>query len=300
MMNEPIDTIPGLALRSGYFGERRDFLALADLLEDTFDIDIALLDRFGGPDRSAMPFGVFDKDGRCVANFSAFPMPLMVDGKVVRVAGYQSGAVRPVYRGRGLYRDLMERAFEWSDAAGYEAGILMTDKPNLYRRYGFESVPQHCSRGPLPSARVAGQARPLSLDNASDLSLVTRLLEARTDVSDHFAARGQTKTFLLNACFDPDIRLSHVAGPDAVVAWKQEGDALRILDIVAAQMPELGEIAAPLGTDAALVEVLFPTDRLDWEGEAVPYRGSCDLMIRPRTANPRPAGAFMLAPMADF
>lgn len=290
----------GLSLRRGYFDDRRDFLALAGLLEDTFGIDIALLDRFGGPDLSAMPFGMFDGDGRCVANFSAFSMPLLVDGKVIKAAGYQSGAVRPEFRGRGLYRDLMARAFAWSDEQGFEAGILMTDKPDLYHRYGFESVPQHSFRGPLPASRLAGEARALSLDDAADLSLITKLLEARTDVSGHFAACGQTKTFLLNACFDPDIRLSHVAGPDAVVAWKLEDDTLRILDVVAVRMPELAEITGALGTRARHVEVLFPTDQLGWQGEAVRYRGSCDLMIRSHGANLVPKEQFMLSPMADF
>ena len=70
----------GLELRTGYFCDRPSFLALAGLLQDIFDIDIALLDRFGGPDLTATPFGYFDSDGRCVANFSAFSMPLVVDG----------------------------------------------------------------------------------------------------------------------------------------------------------------------------------------------------------------------------
>ena len=34
----------GLKLRTGYFGDRPSFLALAGLLQDIFDIDIALLD----------------------------------------------------------------------------------------------------------------------------------------------------------------------------------------------------------------------------------------------------------------
>ena len=300
MTIEHADMSAGLTFRSGYFDDRASFLALAGLLKDTFDIDIALLDRFGGPDPSSMPFGMFDNDGRCVANFSAFSMPLVVDGKVIRAAGYQSGAVRPDYRGRGLYRDLMERAFAWSDAEGFEAGILLTDKPALYRRYGFESVPQHCYRGPMPTTRPRDKARLLSLDDAADLALVTRLLEARADVSQLFAARRQTKSFLLNACFDPDIRLSHAAGPDAVVAWKQEGAMLRILDIVAMRMPALGNIASALGTGADRVEVMFPVDQLGWQGEAVPFQGSCDLMIRVRGGNPAPSAPFMLAPMADF
>jgi predicted N-acetyltransferase YhbS len=287
-------------LRAGYFDDRSAFLALADLLRDIFDIDISLLDRFGGPDLTAMPFGWFDPEGRCVANFSAFSMPLVVDGREVRAVGYQSGAVRPDYRGLGLYADLMRRAFEWSDAQGFEAGILLTDKPDLYRPYGFETVPQHAFHGPMPERRSTSDARRLDLDDAADLALAMRLLVERDDLSDVFSARRQTKTFLLNACFDPDIRLSCLPGLEALVAWKVEDGALQLLDLVAGQMPGLGAIVSALGIDASEVQVLFPPDRLGWTGAPQPFRGSCDLMVRTGGVPPAPSAPFMLSPMADF
>lgn len=289
-----------LELRAGYFGDRRSFLALSDLLSDTFDIDISQLDRFGGPDLASMPFGYFDRAGRCVANLSAFAMPLTVDGRPIRAAGYQSGAVRPEYRGQGLYRDLMHRAFAWADAQGFEAGILLTDKPSLYRPHGFEVVPQHCFRGPMPAADSRPEARSLSLDDAADLALLTAMLDSRADVSERFAARRQSKTFLLNTCFDPDIRLSHLVGLGAVVAWKEDAGTLSLLDVVAGEMPRLDAIVNALGAGSETVELLFAPDRLDWDGDAVPYQGSCELMVRPGAANPRPSLAFMLAPTADF
>jgi GNAT superfamily N-acetyltransferase len=290
----------GLELRTGYFADRPSFLALADLLQDIFAIDIALLDGFGGPDLTAMPFGYFDADGICVANFSAFSMPLIVDGRPVRAVGYQSGAVRPDYRGQGLYRDLMRRAFDWADAEGFEAHLLLTDKPDLYRSYGFETVPQYCFRGVMPAISGKPRARLLSLDDAGDLALTIRLLEVRADVSERFAVRRATKTFLLNACFDPDIRLSHLPDLDTILAWKQEGETLRLLDVVARTIPSLPSLVGAPGVKADIVEVLFPTDRLGWSGEAADYRGYCDLMVRPAGTPAIPLSSFMLAPMMDF
>lgn len=292
--------VDGLELRTGYFDDRPSFLALAGLLQEIFDIDIGLLDRFGGPDLTAMPCGYFDAEGRCVANFSGFSMPLVVDGRLVRAAGYQSGAVRPDYRGRGLYRDLMRRAYAWAEAQGFEAHLLLTDKPDLYRAHGFDVVPQHLSRGRMPALEGKADARSLSLDDESDLALVTALLKRRCDVSRRFAVHRATKTFLLNCCFDPDIRLAHLAGLDAIVAWKDEGETLRLLDVVAEEMPSLPALVAGLGSKAEMLEVLFPTDRLDWEGEAVLYRGYCDLMVRAGMASPVPDRPFMLAPSMDF
>ena len=292
--------LDGLELRTGYFADRPSFLALAGLLKDIFDIDIGLLDRFGGPDPTAMPFGYFDAEGRCVANFSAFSMPVVVDGRSVRGVGYQSGAVRPDYRGKGLYRDLMQRAFAWAEAEGFDAGLLLTDKPDLYRPYGFEVAPQHLFRGPMPVRQGRANARLLSLDDPADLALAIRILENRCDVSRRFAVRNATRTFLLNACFDPDIRLSHLAPLSAMVAWKEIDGALHLLDVVAERMPGLSEVVGALDSTMETVAVLFPPDRLGWEGVPVRYRGSCDLMIRAGKDTPVPDRPFMLAPSMEF
>ncbi|MBX9454777.1 MAG: GNAT family N-acetyltransferase [Rhizobium sp.] len=290
----------GLELRTGYFADRASFLALADLLRDIFDIDIGLLDRFSGPDPTAMPFGWFDAAGRCVANFSAFSMPLVVDGQAVRAVGYQSGAVRPDYRAQGLYGDLMRRAFAWAEAEGFEAGLLLTDKPDLYRPHGFETVPQHLCRGPMPEPTGAVDARPLSLDDSADLALVTDVLEDRGEVSGRFSVRGQTRTFLLNACFDPDVQLSHLPALGAVIAWKREGRVLRLLDVVAKGMPTLAAIIGALGARDDAVEILFAPDRLGWDGREIAYQGSCDLMIRDPGRRAKPSRAFMLPPTMEF
>jgi predicted N-acetyltransferase YhbS len=289
-----------LSLRQGYFADPKAFQALADLLHDVFGIDITLQNRLGGPDPSSMPFGYFDEAGRCIANFSAFAMPLVIEGRVVKAAGFQSGAVRPDYRGRGLYRDLMQRAFAWADAEGFEAGILLTDKPELYRAFGFQVLPQFrfCGHTPQSSSREV-HSRDLDLANADDIKLVSHILAHRQPVSAVFAVQRQSEMFLLNALFDPEIRLSYLHALDAVIAWKMDGDTVQMLDIAARQIPLLADICSALGVPVERIEVLFPTDRLGWSGDARPYAGSCALMVRglQPSAIPTPA---MLSPMADF
>jgi GNAT superfamily N-acetyltransferase len=290
----------GLTLRQRYFSDLSAFQALADLLQDVFGIDISLQNRLGGSDPSSMPFGYFDDTGRCVANFSAFSMPVVIGGRVVRAAGYQSGAVRPEFRGRGLYRDLMQRAFAWADADGFEAGILLTDKPDLYRSYGFQVVPQFLFCGDFPqNASREIDAQDLDLANANDLHLVSDILAKRQPVSGVFAVQRQSEMFLLNALFDPQIRLSHLPALDAVIAFKICGDTLQILDIAAGQIPLMADICSALGVAADRIEVFFPQDRLGWTGAPRPYAGSCALMIR--GLDPFAiASPAMLSPMADF
>lgn len=292
--------IERLTLRQDYFDDPAALQALADLLHDVFGIDITLQNRLGGPDPSSMPFGYFDEAGRCVANFSAFSMPIVIEGRVIRAAGFQSGAVRPEFRGRGLYRDLMQRAFDWADAQGFEVGLLLTDKRGLYRPFGFDVVPQFKFCGHLPaSASGEADARDLDLANAGDIKLVSHILAHREPVSGVFAVQRQPEMFLLNTLFDPEIRLRYLPALDAVIAWKIDGDTLQMLDIAARQVPLMADICAALGVQADRIEVCFPTDRLGWSGDAKPYAGSCALMVRgiEPAAISTPA---MLSPMADF
>lgn len=289
-----------LTLRQGYFADHNAFQALADLLNDVFGIDISLQNRLGGPDPSSMPFGYFDEAGRCIANFSAFAMPVVIDGRIVKAAGFQSGAVRPAYRGQGLYRDLMKRAFDWADEEGFEAGVLLTDKPDLYRAFGFQVVPQFqfCGNVPQSSSREVN-SRDLDLENADDIKLVSHILAHRQPVSGVLAVQRQSEMFLLNALFDPEIRLSYLPALDAVIAWKIEGDTLQMLDIAAGQIPSMADLCCALGVKVDRIEVCFPTDRLGWSGDATSYAGSCALMVRGLQPSAMSTPA-MLSPMADF
>lgn len=289
-----------LEFRSDYFGDRAAFRALVDLLFDTFDIDIGQLDRMGGPDPTSMPFGYFDEAGRCVANFSAFSTPLVIHGRQVRAVGYQSGAVRPEYRGQGLYRDLMQRALAWAEAQGFELGMLLTDKPGLYEPYGFRVIEQHMFHGPIPAAAPALPCRDLSIENDADVALMRSVLAARMPVSERFAVAGHIEEFLLNACFDPSIRLSHMPGHDAIVAWREEAGTFHLLDIASRNIPSLAQIISAVQTHAGRVAVYFPTDRLGWSGEAGRYEGACELMVTGDTGALFSLGPFMLSPMAEF
>ncbi|THV17284.1 GNAT family N-acetyltransferase [Rhizobium rhizophilum] len=289
-----------LTLRQNYFGDAAAFQALADLLHDVFGIDIGLQDRLGGPDPSSMPFGYFDEAGRCIANFSAFAMPLVVEGRVVKAAGFQSGAVRPAFRGRGLYRDLMHRAFAWADAQGFEAGILLTDKPDLYRAFGFQVFQQFRFSGNLPqSSSTEVNTRDLDLTNPDDIALTLSILADRQPVSSSLAIVRQSEMFVLNTLFDPEVRLSYLPTLDAIIAWKICSEVMHMLDIVARQIPSMSEIRAVMGLLPDRVDVFFPTDRLGWIGDARPYDGSCALMVRGLQPSDIPTPS-MLSPMADF
>ncbi len=289
----------GLTLRQDYFGDPAAWNALVDLLQDTFSIDVSLLDQFGGPDPTSMPFGYFDSEGRCVANFSAFSMPMIINGRTVKAAGYQSGAVRPEWRGRGLYRDLMQRAFDRTAAEGCELDLLLTDKPALYERYGFRILPQHIFVAMAPKLRKSElTARQLSVETPDDLRVIKTLLQNREPVSARFAVVGQMEMFLLNASFNSAIHLTALAD-DTVIAWTFDGATFWLLDIVGTAIPSLATIVSALDIEPERIEICFPPDRLDCEASPEPYDGYTMLMVRGKAAEDI-AGPLMLSPMAEF
>ena len=151
----------GLTFRQDYFSDPAAWNSLVSLLDDTFGIDIDPLRELGGPDPTSMPFGWFTDEGQLAANLSAFAMPLVINGRRINAAGLQSGAVRPPWRGQGLYRDVTKKALDWCAQGGFEAIVLYTDKPALYEPYGFRTLPMHSFGGlrrRLSAPRRAGRS----------------------------------------------------------------------------------------------------------------------------------------------
>jgi predicted N-acetyltransferase YhbS len=290
----------GLTFRQDYFGDPAAWSSLVSLLDDTFGIDIDPLRELGGPDPTSMPFGWFTNEGLLAANLSAFSMPFVLNGRLVNAAAFQSGAVRPPWRGRGLYRDVTGKALAWCEARGFEAIILYTDKPALYEPYGFRSLPLHKYVGAAPMPEGAAASRPLQPRDEDDLALLQGLLRNRKPVSETLAVASSAAMFLINTQLDLDIRLSYVEESKAIIAWKMPAPGhVVLLDVVAREIPSLAAILSGPGIQATTVETLFRPDRLGWSGEAIPYEGGTRLMLRglEEMSLDHPA---MLSPMADF
>jgi predicted N-acetyltransferase YhbS len=290
-----------LSFRQDYLGDPNAWRALATLLEDIFGIDVALLDDLGGPEPGSMPFGWFDAAGQCVANLTAFPMPLMLGDRTTRVYGLQSGAVRPQWRGQGLYRDVLARALSWCESQRAELVILTTETPELYTKAGFRSAAQHRFLAPPPTAEaVAPQARLLNLTRWADLELLQGLLAQRTPVSTGVAVTGHAAMFLLNAASTPSLQLSYLPSVDAVVAWDEEDTGtFRLVDIVGGAIPSLGFILAALNKRPAAIEICFPPDRLGCEAKAAPLEDKLVLMVKGDLPDAM-RNPFSLPPTAAF
>lgn len=289
----------GLIFRQDYFDDPAAWQALKELLIDIFNVDIGPLDRLGGHDRTSFPSAYFDADGQCVANLSAFSMPLVINGRPVKAAGWQSGAVRPDYRGRGLYRALMEITLKRCEQQGFEAIVLYTDKPGLYEPHGFRVVPQYSFKGPTPRRRV-NMPKAIDLNIEIDIDLIRRLLAHRSPVSRRLAVADQARLFLLNCVLIEGVRLSLMADQATIIAWRLSGEGVfELLDLVGTALPDMGEILSALDLAPLEIECLVPPDRLSWDCQAVADTGSLVFMMR-APDELLPAEPSCLSPLADF
>ncbi|MBP2442688.1 GNAT family N-acetyltransferase [Rhizobium leguminosarum] len=299
-MNKPPDSA-GLTFRQDYFGDPAGWAALVCLLKDIFGIDIGPLQQLGGPDPTSMSFGWFDAEGALAANISAFALPFVFNGTIIHAAGLQSGAVRPPWRGRGLYRDVTVKALDWCERQGFEAVILYTDKPSLYEAYGFRAIPQHRYEGAAPDPSIFVEpARLLAPSNADDLALLQSLLKARSPVSTSLSVTVNAAMFLINTQLDPDVRVSLLEDQQAAIAWKMDATGrFSLLDVVATEIPTLAAILGGLDIASAAVDVFFRPDKLGWTGAPQPVESGTVLMLR-GLGDEAPHFPAMLSPMADF
>lgn len=264
---------------------------LARLIRDVFALDVSPLDRLGH-DPSVVAFGWWHGDA-LVANVSLFDTTLWLDGCRIAALGVQSVAVRPEWRGRGLFRDLMTRALAHAETRS-DRVVLYTATPSLYRLFGFRPVGETVFEGPIAATGAAANHRRLSLDDDADLALVRALFARRTPVSRVCAAVNHPALFLLATVECPEIALFHLPDLDAVVAVEEDETVLELLDVVAPEIPPLAAIAAALGTTAAFARVHVGPDRLDWRA-ARPVADETGLMVHgPWLAPGTPA---ILSPM---
>lgn len=265
---------------------------IARLIQDMFAVDVTPLDRLGH-DPSVVSFGWW-RGPELIANVSLYQRELWLQGDRVEAFGVQSVAVRPAWRGRGLFRDLMAKALAHADV---RAGlvVLTTGTPGLYTPFGFRQVCETIFSGPLEPGRAPAKHRRLSLASDRDVALVRDLFARRTPVSRVCSACDHPALFFLKAMEDPDVALMHLPDFDALAAIRStSGPALILLDVVAPAIPPLEGIAAALGGGFASARVFITPDRLAWNPAQTTSEDTGYMVRGPYM----PEGhAFMLSPM---
>jgi len=243
---------------------------------------------------------------QAIAHVGVIEIPLVLDGRRVRVGSIHAVCTDPDARGQGHCRALMEEALAFCDSR-YETVVLTTLIPDLYVKFGFRSLQEHGFVRPLPAAareRATALVRPLSADAPDDVRLLRRLLAERAPVSTRLGSQedGTVLVVALLLTWGNFSRVHHHATLDVVTVHEVRDRTLLLYDVVGPTLPPLEQLTESI--DADRVMVLFPPERLGdgfhpvpWDASGAQRLGVDDTVLMARGPFVQ-TGPFMLQPLS--
>ena len=282
-----------LRFAAAFAGRPPDQVAYAELLRSVFGF-VPADDPGMGP--MWCPFAYFEPDGSCVAGVEVAKLDLLIEGRGVAAAGVRLVGVAERRRGQGLFRALMEHALRWSEQEGVELVLLYTEDHALYRRFGFEPVPQYMFVGPSPEPIPTAPAQAID-GNPRRSDLVLRILPSRRPLSRQVALVDAPALFLDKMSGDDGFELAYLPDLDALIVFEIDDETLILADVASPAIPNLAQILGALPRRFARVTILFPPDQLGWAGTSV--ADDTGLMVR-GALPPAMRRPFRLPPTTEF
>lgn len=186
----------------------------------------------------------FEYGGQVVANVSANPMELLVDGK--RWKALQIGTVmtHPEHRRKGLAERLMNTVlveYECRSDLIFLFGNL--DSTEFYSRFSFDTARETQFRSVIPIwGSPETSSRKLDLCSTEDMELLRRLTSKRIPMSSAFDV-AHTEGILQWHCLNVfPMDLHYVEALDTIVVYRLSGGKVDLYDVISEKKPQLGEI----------------------------------------------------------
>ncbi len=240
------------------------------------------------------PFVSRASSGELAGHVGVLELRLWVEGRALRVAGVHGVCVHPQQRGRGHYLRAMEQALAFVDRH-YDAALLWTAEPALYRRFGFELWEERILALERRARPGVPEGRALDLELPEDRALLRRAFESKAAPSQRLAAGDDGRIFLIDLALwpPPGLELVWVESLESVVAVERLADTLRLHDLLAPRVPDLEELIARVAPSATRCEAHLSVDRWLEAGARLEAHPSEDVrMLRGR--NPCSAGSWCL------
>ncbi len=92
-------------------------------------------------DMVSSPF-IIEENGEIIAHLGIIPLDIILNQKKLHVAAIHVICVKETSRGKGLFKQLMQEALIYIEN-NFDASLLFTDQPDLYKRYNFTVLPEY-------------------------------------------------------------------------------------------------------------------------------------------------------------
>ena len=257
-------TIDGYTFRRAYWDDPRARAAYQAFLIDIHRLDLGPWEKHGFWDERYVPYSLFDGD-RVVASVCLYDMDMVLAGRRCRLGQLSGVGTRPELRRRGLNRWLTEQALR--DTAGTHEGYFLfadDDAVPFYQRCGFVPVEeqiQTLTTSTLPAPRSG--LRKLDPADEDDRALVYRLACERAPVSNVLGVLGP-KLVMFHFLYILEGCTYYAADLDVVVAFRVNGGALTLFDVIGREVPPFAALHPYLATQPHReVAFHFVPDRMD-------------------------------------
>lgn len=268
-----------------YSGDHEKREKLYPLFEKVFGIKADILADFsnrGFWNEGYLPYTFFD-GGRAVANVSAIPLPMLINGKTANCMGIQSVMTDPDYRKNGLMKKLFQNMLEDLEQT-CEGFMLFTGSPELYTPFGFKVINQYYFK--IDYIRESTKHNSLlkldPLNNSGHLRIVTDAFKNRASLSDKFVPLSYLNSFYFNF-YNPWLyeKMNFIEELKIVIVFDVVEGTLRIFDVIGEAIPPLEELIPYISSHFNAIEFYFHPDAFQLvDVETIEYTTENKLMAR--------------------
>lgn len=230
-----------------------------------------------------MPYTFFVGD-LAVANVSAFPLAMKINGENTNCIGIQSVMTDPDYRRNGLMKILFQKMLDDIDKT-YESAFLYTSSPELYTPFGFKVIKQHYFKKDYaqPSIKPKHSLTKLEpLTDLDDLKTLTEVFKKRDPLSNIFSPLTYLGCLYFNL-YNPWIyeKFFFIDELKTIIVFEVLDGTLRIFDMIAETVPSLEELCSSIPSAFHTIEFYFNPDIFNLvELEAIEFISANKLMAR--------------------
>lgn len=227
-------------------------------------------------DKISLPF-IVEENGEIIAHVGIIPLEVMLNEKKRHVAAIHGICVKEVFRGRGLFKQLMREALKYIEN-NFDASLLFTDKPSLYKAYNFTILPEFDFMiNSYDINKTDSDLRILSLDNADDLKITQDLLSDHLALSNQMSLINETTIFILDN-LNKKIYFSDKL--NAIIIYEITNNTLYIKDILTRKQRCLSDFIALIPENYDKIILQFCPDKFsEHTYTSIPARPECGIMV---------------------
>lgn len=213
-----------------------------------------------------IPYSI-TKNDEIISNVCVTMMDVLIHGQ--KKKAIQIGAIGtiPEYRNQGLSSKLMNIVLaKYLNKVDFFFLYANESVLEYYPKFGFKSIEEFQFTSHLNDVYQKYAARPLKLNNSSDLKLIRKLIDKRIALTKEFGATqyGAVSWWHILNTFRTD--LHYLQELDTIVIKKEDNGTIHIYDIICKKRINIDNVIYKIGKskETKTIKYYFPPDQFNF------------------------------------